>query len=460
MIGVRRWGVSAVLAILLAAAPAGAQTFDWRAASRDSAALVRAGRFDAAKALIAGALQSCPAAGSAVEAGLCTAIFQENLSYIDEKRGDLPGAEEALQACVAAREAVLPADHRLVGDCLLELAAFYGRTDRLADQVATLLRAEPIIRAGGAARTVELIGVLNLRVTALIALQRFAEAVPPAREAVDLAEAKLGWSNPGTAVLAANLSVALIGNGGFGDAYSLDLGALSRPEAAGYSAESRARLAGGLAEASRTPEQIGAAHRLVAAAMKELDAGAVTNPDAAVTLLYGASRMLYLASEFEAAATLGGRAVTVASHAFGPGSFAAAKSLWSEGQAEAELGDNERAVAHLSAAFTSTAAPGFLRSHVGIALDLAAVFRRDGRDADANETLAGLLASPNLAASPGRAPELLRLGAALVEGGDPEHGAAACTDALAAARDAGEQDAAKRCLAATHAPSHGPSTAP
>ena len=166
--------------------------------------------------------------------------------------------------------------------------------------------------------------------------------------------------------------------------------------------------------------------------------------------------MLYLAGEFEPAAGLANRAGALASTAFGPGSFAAAKSLWSEGQAEAELGQDDAAIAHLSAAFASTAPPGLLHSHVGIALDLAAIFRRKGRPGDANATLAGILATPGLAASPGRAPELLRLGTALIEGGDPGHGSAACADVLAAAPTPPEQDAAERCLADARAAAPAP----
>jgi len=150
--------------------PAAAQAYDWRPVNHDTATMLRAGQYDAALPIIEAALAECPHAATEVEAGLCTAIFSENLASVREHQGDLAGAEAALRKTLAVRVSVLPANDPLIGQAHYLLALFFERQGRRANEVVSLQAAEAVARTGGPSRQAELSALLSRHAMALAAL--------------------------------------------------------------------------------------------------------------------------------------------------------------------------------------------------------------------------------------------------------------------------------------------------
>jgi hypothetical protein len=210
--------------------PAVAQAYDWRPVNHDTATMLQAGQYDAALPIIEAALAECPHAATEVEAGLCTAIFSENLANVREHQGDLTGAEAAFRKTLAVRASVLPANDPLIGQAHFFLALFFERQGRRADEVVSLQAAEAVARMGGPSHRAELAALLSRHAMALAALGKPAEALSLYQEAHTTAEAVGGPASRGALITLGNLFTGQISAGFPGAAIDAVSAVLASPD--------------------------------------------------------------------------------------------------------------------------------------------------------------------------------------------------------------------------------------
>jgi tetratricopeptide (TPR) repeat protein len=411
--------------------PAAAQAYDWRPVNRDTAIMLRAGQYDAARPIIEGALASCPNAATLFEAGLCTAIFSENLSSVREHQGDLAGAEAALRKMLEVRASVLPANDPLMGQAHLFLALFYERQGRRTDEIASLQQAEAITRAGGPNRRSELVVLISHHAMALAALGKPAEALPLYQEAYDITREVKGPASRDALATLSNLFNGQIGAGLPDAAISQVSDVLASPDVGTFDPTQRALLAGELALQTSTTPRSKAALAFAEAALPDLDNGLVDDPDASFTLLRGASRLNAGVGDAKRAVELARRARRVAAEKWGPESYPVTNALRSEAEADAALRDFPEAIARLNEAAAMLDSPQLGFARVQIELDLGKVLSRAGRGAEAVTDHLAIIGSPAVAdAIPmTKAAMLAQLGEDLVRLEAFEPGAKACGQA-------------------------------
>ena len=411
---------------------AAAQAYDWRPVNRETATMLRAGQYDAALPLIEAALAGCPNAATSLEAALCTAIFDENLSNVREHQGNLAEAEADLRKTLELRASVLPPDDPLIDQAHFFLAQFFQRQGRWADEVASLQAAETIARAGGTSHRSELAGLMSRHAMALAALGRPAEALPLYQEAYDISRAVGGPASRDALITLGNLFTGQIA-AGFPDAAIDAVSAvLASPDVTSFDPTQRALLAGKLALETATAPRSKAALSFAEAALPDLDNGLVTDPDASFTLLRGAARLNAGVGDANRAVQLARRARAVAAGKWGPASYAVTSALRTEAEADEARHEFPEAIARLQDAAAMLDGPqsGFTR--VQIEIELGKLQSRAGRDRDAIASHLAMLDSPVLAdAVPTiKAAMLALLGEDLVRLEAFEPGAKACGQAI------------------------------
>jgi tetratricopeptide (TPR) repeat protein len=408
-----------------------AQSYDWRPVNHQTATMLRAGQYDAALPIVESALAECPNAATPVEAGLCSAIFSENLANVLEHRGDLGGAETNLRKTLAIRLSVLAANDPLIGQAHFFLALFYERQGRRVDEVASLLAAEAVARAGGLDRRSEFAGLLSRHAMALAALGKPADALKLYQEAHSIEETVGGPTSRNALVTLANLFTGQI-NAGFADAAIDAVSAvLASPDAGAFDPTQRALLAGKLALETSTTARSKAALAFAEAALPDLDNGLVTDPDASFTLLRGAARLNAALGDANRAVELARRSLDLAARTWGANSYPVTNALRSEADADAVRHDYPAAVLRLrQAAFLSDLLQlGFQR--VQVEVELGRMQSRADHNGDAVADHLALIGSPILTgADPAtRAAMLAMLGEDLVRLEAFEPGAKACGQA-------------------------------
>jgi tetratricopeptide (TPR) repeat protein len=411
--------------------PAAAQAYDWRPVNRQTATLLRSGQFDAALPLIEAALADCPNAATSIEAGLCTAIFSENLASVREHQGDLAAAEAGLRKTLAVRTAVLPPDDPLIGQAHFFLALFFERHGRREEEIAALEAAEAIARSGGAAHQTELSGLITRHALALAALGRPADALPLYQQAYAIARDSTGATSRDALAALGNLFTGQIAAGHPDAAIEAVSAVLAAPDADSFDPTQRALLAGKLAMETTTAARSKVALGFVKAALPDLDNGLVTDADASFTLLRGAARLSAGLGDPNQAVALARRARDVAAAKWGPTSFAVSNALRTEAEAEANRHDIPAAIARLTEASAILNAPQFGISLVQVEVERGKLQSRIGHAPDAIAAHLALIASPLVigAAAAPQAAMLAMLGEDLVRLEDFEHGGQACDHA-------------------------------
>ncbi|HEY4174450.1 MAG TPA: tetratricopeptide repeat protein, partial [Rhodopila sp.] len=364
---------------------AAAQAYDWRPVNRDTAGMIKSGQYEAARPIIEDALVKCANAVTPVEAGLCTAIFSENLSNVLEHQGDLAGAEADLHKMVDTRTSVLPANDPLVGQAYAFLEQFYQRHGRFADEIVALQAAEAIARAGGPTRRSELARLLQRHAVALTALGKPADALPLNQESYDVSRDATGPTSRDTLAALGNLFSSQIIAGQADSAIDKVSTVLASPDVGNYDPTQRAMLAGLLALQTSTTPRSKAALGLVEAALPDLDAGLVDDPNTSFTLLWGAARLNAGVGDARRAVELAHKARDIAVRTWGPDSHGVSNVLQTEAAADAVLRDFPAGIARLNdaAAMLSDQQYGLERVQVEVAL--GKMLSQAGRNAEAVE---------------------------------------------------------------------------
>ncbi|WP_158931979.1 tetratricopeptide repeat protein, partial [Acidisphaera sp. S103] len=430
--------------------PAAAQAYDWRPVNRDTAGMIRAGQYDAARPIIEGALANCPNAVTSVEAGLCTAIFSENLSGVLEHQGDLADAEADLRKTVETRASVLPANDPLVGQAYAFLAQFYQRHGRRADEIASLQAAEAIARAGDPNRRSELARLLGVHAAALTALGKPAEALPLYQEAYDVSREATGPTSRDTLVAVGNLFNSQITAGQADVAIDKLSTVLASPDVGNYDPTQRAMLAGLLALQTSTTPRSKTALGFVEAALPDLDAGLVDDANASYTLLWGAARLNAGVGDAKRAVEQARRARDIATKTWGADSHAVSAVLRTEADADAALHDAPAGIARLTEAAAMLSGPQYGFDRVQVELQRGKLLLGAGRGAEAVADHLAVLGSPVVtdAAPATRAALLVLLGEDLVRLRAFDPGTKACVQAtdVAAHEPSVARDYAVRAL--------------
>ena len=411
-----------------AAGPGPADIFDWRPVQQQTAALAGDAGVRAALPTVLKSLGRCPQAVSALEAALCTAAFSGDLAAIREHEGNLSAAEAALRQALAARVGALPPNDPRIADAHVQLALFFQRHGRSAEEAASFAAAEAIAAANGPAHRAELAALMTRRAGALEVLGRPAEAAELYHKSYNIVRALDGPLSRDALITLGNWFSGQVNAGAPEVAEQQVMALLGSPDAGMIDPDQRALLTGKLALSVNGPARSKAVLAFAEAALPDIDNGLVTDADARFALLDGAARLLAATGDPNQAATLARRAREVAAAHWGPDSLPAATALRTEAAADAARQDPAAAVVRLSEAAAMLRAPNLLMPRTQVEVELGQQLALAGQRDQAIAGHLALAASGAVAGAPPaiRASVLILLGQDLVRLGAAGRGAAMC----------------------------------
>lgn len=376
-----------IMGLLLAApriatAEAGpADVFDWRPVQQQTAALADDAGFRTALPTVQKSLDRCPRAVSALEAALCTAAFSGDLAAIREHEGNLPAAEAALRQALTVRLDAMPPNDPRIAEAHAQLALFFERHARPAEEAASLVAAEAIVAANGPAYQPELAALMTRHARALEVLGRAAEAADLYHKSYAIIRAIDGPLSRGSLITLGNWFSGQVNAGAPEAAEQEVVALLGSPDAGMIDPDQRALLTGKLALSVNGAARSKAVLAFAQSALPDLDNGLVTDADATFALLDGAARLQAAVGDPNQAVVLALRALNVAAAHWGPDSIPAATALRTEAAADAARHDSAAAVARLSEAAAMLRAPNLLiprtRVEVELGQQLALTGQRD-----------------------------------------------------------------------------------
>ena len=337
------WLVAALAASFIPAAIA-AEPLPWRDVNRRAAGLVGAQQYREAELVALAGLKGCPDAG--VEQSLCASILLQNAADAEVALGKAAEAEANYRQSLAVRRQALPPGHPLTADSAMRLGVFLQQRRRSLEAEPLLAEAAEAFRLAGPRAAEPLLAALSWQVSALAALDRIGDAVMAAEEAQAVAVRERGEGSLDALTAISNRIGVLRLAARPDEALDLALATLARPAATTYPPRWRVKLAGQAAQAAQASLRSGAARDATAAATSALalvDAGAA-DPDAAVTLLLGLSRLARDTGEHGVAATYAARAETAARAAYGPRHEDVATAMSDRGLAELARGNPQTAL--------------------------------------------------------------------------------------------------------------------
>ncbi len=370
------FGAGLVLGWLLIAAPASAQVFDWRAANRETAAMLRTNRWAEVGPAVERALASCPAAATPLDVGLCTAIMSENLGEVLSHQGDLAGAEAALRRCIEARAGVLPPNHPLMGEAYTFLAIFYAAHNRRADEAAAHAFTVAIARQGGPSQRQALASALSRQGVALTTIPDHAAAIPLFQEALTLFTEQQGVTSVSAQITLSNLALSQIAAGEPDLAFERVVRVIAGPDGPQFDATRRASLIVTAADASADKPALISLRPLLEVSAAQIEAGTLTDPFASFGVLRTLGNIAMAEKDGDGAVRIARQARTLAIAAWGEKSWRAVQAFRAEGAAEDSLQHYPTAVALYGEAIARADAPTLILERAGAQVDRSNVLTR------------------------------------------------------------------------------------